>query len=184
MADNRTSWEGKRYVDATLLTDETLLYFARPHWIIFAPAAFAFFVSLFFLHYGPHFLNFSTVIAGHTLYGLSSAFAAIIGSFWSLTSYIQSRTSEYAITDKRLIMKTGWLRRDAVEVFLIKLEAVNVVQSIMGRVFNYGTIIIVGTGGTKDCYYSIPNPLVFRREVQQHAERAVDHVGRSGELGE
>jgi len=80
---------------------------------------------------------------------------------------IQSKTSEFAITNKRVIIKTGFISRRILEMNLNKVETINVEQSIWGRLFGFGTIVIVGTGGTKEVFNDIKSPLLFRRKFQE-----------------
>ena len=76
-------------------------------------------------------------------------------------------TSEFAITNKRVIMKVGLIRRKALEMNLSKIESVNVDQTIMGRILGYGTITIIGTGGTRESFHRISKPMEFRRVFQE-----------------
>jgi len=76
-------------------------------------------------------------------------------------------TSEFAITNKRVIMKVGLIRRKALEMNLSKVESVNVDQSIPGRILGYGAITIIGTGGTRESFRGISKPLEFRRVFQE-----------------
>lgn len=76
-------------------------------------------------------------------------------------------TSEFAITNKRVIIKVGLISRRTLEMNLNKIESVNVNQGILGRMLGYGTIVIVGTGGTKEPFASISDPLTFRKNFQQ-----------------
>jgi uncharacterized membrane protein YdbT with pleckstrin-like domain len=76
-------------------------------------------------------------------------------------------TSEFAITNKRVIMKVGLIRRKALEMNLSKIESVNVDQTIMGRIFGYGTVTIIGTGGTRESFHRISKPMEFRRVFQE-----------------
>ena len=76
-------------------------------------------------------------------------------------------TSEFAITNKRVIIKVGVISRRTLEMNLNKIESVNVNQGILGRILGYGTIVIVGTGGTKERFTAISNPLEFRRKFQE-----------------
>ncbi len=76
-------------------------------------------------------------------------------------------TSEFAITNKRVIIKVGLISRRTLEMNLSKIESVNVNQGILGRMLGYGTIIIVGTGGTKEPFSCISNPLEFRKKFQE-----------------
>lgn len=92
-----------------------------------------------------------------------------LGSLLSLflSPLIDQWTSEFAITNKRLIIKTGLIARRTLEMNLSKIESVNVDQSIMGRILGYGTLRIIGTGGTKEVFRNIKNPLVFRKRFQE-----------------
>ncbi len=84
-----------------------------------------------------------------------------------ITLIIKRRTTEFAITNKRVIIKRGWLSRRTLEMNLQKLEAINVDQGIFARMLGYGTIRIVGTGGTIETFPSIQNPLEFRKKFQE-----------------
>ena len=78
-------------------------------------------------------------------------------------------TSEFAITNKRIIIKVGFISRRTLEMNLQKVESIVVDQSILGRVLGYGTIMVIGTGGTKEPFHNIVSPLEFRKQYQQVA---------------
>jgi len=80
---------------------------------------------------------------------------------------IDKYTDEFAITNKRVIIKTGLISRRTFEMNLSKIESVNVDQGILGRILGYGTIRIVGTGGTKEIFPNILRPLAFRKKFQE-----------------
>ena len=80
---------------------------------------------------------------------------------------IDRSTSEFAITNKRIIIKVGLISRQTLEMNLAKVESVHVNQSIPGRIFNYGTITVIGTGGTRESFNRISKPLDFRKAFQQ-----------------
>lgn len=80
---------------------------------------------------------------------------------------IEKYTDEFAITNKRVIIKTGLISRRTFELNLTKIESVNVDQSILGRILGYGSLQIVGTGGTKEIFPNINKPLVFRKKFQE-----------------
>jgi uncharacterized membrane protein YdbT with pleckstrin-like domain len=80
---------------------------------------------------------------------------------------IDKYTDEFAITNKRIIVKTGLISRRTLEMNLSKIESVNVDQGILGRILGYGTIRIIGTGGTKEAFPKILNPLEFRKKFQE-----------------
>jgi len=76
-------------------------------------------------------------------------------------------TDEFVITNKRVIIKTGIFNTKSFEMNHSKIESVNVDQSIFGRLFGYGSIQIVGSGGTKETFSDIKNPLMFRKKFQE-----------------
>ncbi len=80
---------------------------------------------------------------------------------------IDKATDEFALTNKRVIIKTGFISRKTFEMNHSKIESVNVDQGILGRILGYGTIRIVGSGGTKEVFPKIKNPLEFRKKFQE-----------------
>lgn len=89
-----------------------------------------------------------------------------IFSLW-ISPITRQTTSEFVITNKRIIIKTGFISRKTLEMNLNKIESVNVDQGILGRIFDYGTITIIGVGGTKESFPDISMPLLFRRKFQE-----------------
>jgi uncharacterized membrane protein YdbT with pleckstrin-like domain len=75
-------------------------------------------------------------------------------------------TSEFGVTSKRVIVKVGLVQRQTLELLLRQVEAISVDQSIMGRVFNYGSVTLSGTGGVRGVFHNIAAPLDFRRKIQ------------------
>ena len=84
-----------------------------------------------------------------------------------LAPIIDRYTDEFAVTNKRVIIKTGLISRQIFEMNHSKIESVNVDQSILGRILGYGTITVVGSGGTRGVFSNIRNPLAFRRKFQE-----------------
>lgn len=78
--------------------------------------------------------------------------------------------SIYAITNKRVIIKTGVISRRTVELVLAKCEGIQVVQSVTGRIFGYGSIVVT-TGGATNCYYYVVNPFRFKRAINEQIAR-------------
>lgn len=87
-----------------------------------------------------------------------------------LAPLIENWTSEFAVTNKRVIIKVGLISRRTVEINLAKIESIGVDQSIIGRIFGYGTITVIGTGGTKEPFSGIADPLGFRKAVNEATE--------------
>ena len=84
-----------------------------------------------------------------------------------ISPIIRQMTSEFVITNKRIIMKTGLISRKTFEMNLQKIESVNVDQSFWGRLLGFGTVSIVGTGGSRESFSDISKPLLFRRKFQE-----------------
>jgi len=79
-------------------------------------------------------------------------------------------SSEFGVTNKRIVMKTGFIRRKTLELLLKNTESINVEQGYFGRMLNFGTVRITGTGGTLHPYNKIPSPLTFRWKVQEQID--------------
>ncbi len=89
-----------------------------------------------------------------------------IFTLW-IAPFIAWFTSEFAITNKRVIIKVGLISRRTLEMNLAKIESVNVNQGALGRILNYGSITVIGTGGTRETFPGISQPLEFRKAFQQ-----------------
>ncbi len=156
-----------RYVNSTLMSDEKLIFYTRPHRIIFMPAIIWLVISTLPIIFG-RMLHLDVIgFFGIKFNILLSLMALVITVVHIFSCYIRYITSEYAVTDKRILMKVGFIRRISLEIFLDKIESIHVQQNILGRILNYGAIIISGTGGSKDPFSYIPNPLEFRKQVQE-----------------
>ncbi|EKD92296.1 MAG: hypothetical protein ACD_29C00077G0002 [uncultured bacterium] len=155
-----------KYIQSNLLTNEKIIYGVRPHWIIFGSTVFFAILSLFFWIKKPILLT-TYIIGGWNLDTLASGILLIVAIYCGIGAFIQYMNSEYGITNKRVLIKVGWISRDSLEIMLEKVEGVLVDQTILGRILSYGTITIIGTGGTKDSFPYIPAPLEFRRTVQE-----------------
>jgi uncharacterized membrane protein YdbT with pleckstrin-like domain len=75
------------------------------------------------------------------------------------------KTTEFALTNKRIIAKKGIFRRHSMEILLSKIETVRVAQGIDGRIFDFGTVTVVGSGGTNEFFKSISNPMELRKMI-------------------
>ncbi len=96
-----------------------------------------------------------------------------------LLPVIERATSEFAVTSRRVIIKVGLISRRTVELKLEKIESIGVEQSILGRIFGYGTIVVNGTGGTHEPFRGIARPLEFRKAVNEASEAHVQEAAAS-----
>lgn len=149
------------YVDSNLLPGEAVAHRSNLSKILFvwpgAVATVAILISLWILIHPAYHASFAGI-------------GIIVGLVFLLSPYVQYTTSEFAVTNKRVIVKIGLIRRQTLETLLPKIEAVSVDQSILGRLLNYGTITIIGTGGTRESFTNITDPLAFRRAVQEQTD--------------
>jgi len=86
-----------------------------------------------------------------------------------LAPVIDYATSEFGVTNKRVIIKVGFLRRKTLELLLRHVEAISVDQTVMGRFLNYGSVTLTGTGGVREVFHNISAPLEFRKRIQGEA---------------
>src|ERR1700704_6376794 len=119
------------YIDHNLISDEEVTYKAHLHWVLFVK---------------PGLLSVALAgLAAFVIYlGYSWAGAGILAitAIPLLTTAISRSSAEFAVTNKRVILKTGFIQKKTAEMFLNKIESVGVDQSVMGRIFGYGTIVI------------------------------------------
>ena len=146
------------YVNKILSDGESVLWNAKLHWIDYAPA-FTWLAIVVVL--GTAIEDTSTSF----LIGLIGA-SIVIAAF--LLTWIKHWTTELAITDRRVVAKTGLIARNTNEINRAKIEGVDVQHSVLGRLLNYGTISVRGTGGAIAPIPRIKNPIEFRKAV--HAE--------------
>jgi uncharacterized membrane protein YdbT with pleckstrin-like domain len=140
------------YVDSNLLPNEHVTYRARLHRIIYLLPVCVLIVAL--------------VVALASGSWIAGGILGLIGLLLLVPPWIRSISSEFAVTNKRVLVKVGLIRRHSLELLLQKVEGIGVDQGILGRILGYGTITVTGTGGTREAFRMIADPLEFRRQVQ------------------
>ena len=91
--------------------------------------------------------------------------------FWTM-AYVRYKTTELAITTKRVIVKFGFIRRRTVEININKVESIQVDQAILGRLFDFGTVVIAGAGDPQAPIAGISAPMEFRRAFIEAQDQA------------
>jgi uncharacterized membrane protein YdbT with pleckstrin-like domain len=86
---------------------------------------------------------------------------------WFVWPMLRLLTSEFAVTSQRVIIKVGLIARRTIELNLSKIESISVDQALFGRLLGYGNITVIGSGGTRETFKLVADPLAFRRAVQQ-----------------
>jgi uncharacterized membrane protein YdbT with pleckstrin-like domain len=84
-------------------------------------------------------------------------------------------TTEFCVTHRRVIAKTGFIRRHTLEMLLPKIESVSVNQNVLGRILNFGTVTVTGTGGTQESFKSIIEPIEVRKKINRIIERYMQY---------
>jgi uncharacterized membrane protein YdbT with pleckstrin-like domain len=82
-------------------------------------------------------------------------------------SYLNYRASSYIITNKRVIVSSGWLMKNMRDIMLHRIEGVQVVQTIPGRILNYGSVVLYGMGTCVDSLPLLADPFRFRAAIQE-----------------
>ncbi|MBA3273380.1 MAG: PH domain-containing protein [Chthoniobacterales bacterium] len=159
------------YARSTIAPDEKAYFRTSLHWVIFV--RFAILALLVFLFIGMPFAIGVQALTGSQL----GWFALPLPAFIMLPPTLAFASSELVITDKRLLIKTGIVSRQSLELFISRIESVGVDQGVVGRMFDYGTVKIRGMGGSEQAFEAIADPLQFRSAVQR-LQSGTAHPGR------
>lgn len=148
------------YVARVLQPDETVIHVTRIHAIVFLPAILWIIAALALL-IAAVMVTGDLRLAGEALAALCAIFAVVAG----VPALIRRLSTELAVTDRRVIYKSGVLARHTLEMNRSKVESVDVDQSVLGRLLGFGTIIVRGTGGSLEPIRLIGDPLTFRSHI-------------------
>src|SRR5512136_494775 len=150
-----------RYIDQILQPGEKVLYSTNAHWMFYLPAIAAWIAALVLL-----LSSRATVTEGIILLCLSaSAVVAVVALYWTVRAWFHRWTTETDVTNLRVVHKSGFIKRRTFEMSLDKVESVDVNQSILGRILNYGDVTVLGVGEGKETISTIASPLVFRNYI-------------------
>lgn len=133
------------YIEGALIKDEKVIYTGRVSLWSLAPL-----IALGLLTIG--------------FYGLGLI-------FW-IMAFIRYKTTELAFTNKRVIAKSGFISRQTIELNISKVESIQVDQGVLGRIFNYGTLVLAGAGNPKAPIPGISDPMSFRRAFMESQDGA------------
>lgn len=162
------------YVESNLVAGETLIYQTRLHWT----------VMLRHMILGCLVLGLSGVLLLYyamshtgmdrkTLRAMEAGGVALLvcGVVTILMGVMRRNATEMAVTNRRVVIKTGLVSRKTIEMLLAKVESIEVSETAVGRMLGYGTIVVIGTGGTPEPFHKVAHPLEFRSQVQQQIEK-------------
>ena len=144
------------YIDGNLLDGEHVVFRTRLHWkLLVGPGVF-----LLAMLVPPGWLYLQRTWTDWVL------IAPALGLIVLLAAIVKRTSSDFAVTNKRVMVKTGVFNTRSVELLLSKIEAIAVNQTLAGRMLGYGNIVVTGSGGTTETFCDIQAPLEFRRAVQ------------------
>jgi len=175
------------FIDSHLMDGETVVYRSRLHAVVFLGPVLWLLVSLAIAMFGNQW--FDAYVLGKLPrevarelpreavrwlregwhgFNVVGLFLLVVSALPGLLSTaVNVMSSEFGVSNKRVLMKTGFLSRHSLETLLPKVESIGVYQGVLGRVLGYGTIVIGGTGGSKEAFHGIRDPMEFRRRVQE-----------------
>ena len=140
------------YIQNNLQTGEEIKYKADIHWYIFVYPAILLSLGAFFSSAQTGFIYYIGLLL------------LLLGLLQLIKRVLLKIGAEYVVTNKKVILKSGILSRDALELILSKCEGLRINQSIMGRILGFGSIVVT-TGGATNIFKFIANPMRFRNEI-------------------
>jgi|SRR5579859_6204056 len=159
------------YIEQNLVPGETVLYKTRLHWIVLVRPLF---VGLLLGVMGLAFVvggykAGAKDFGGMIFLGLllfAGAAVSVVGGL------LRKNSTEVAVSNRRVLIKTGFISRKTIEVTLSKVESIGVNQSALGGMLGYGTVIVRGTGGTLESFSRIAHPAELCRQIQSQLASA------------
>ena len=162
------------YVESNLVPGEQVIYETRLHWIVMLPHLVVGIVLLdlpgvlllaySFSENGIEHITLRILQAGAAALLIAGAVTVVVGA-------LRRNATEMAVTTRRVVIKTGLASRKTIEMLLNKVESIEVSETAIGRMLGYGTVVMIGTGGTSEPFHRVAHPLDFRSQVQQQIEK-------------
>jgi uncharacterized membrane protein YdbT with pleckstrin-like domain len=158
------------YAEKHLIAGETVQYETRLHWIVMlghgliAAVLALIGLSLLLTPWGP--VNGGEAASAGALRWAGAACLVVAAILFGV-GLVRRSATEMAVTNKRVIVKSGLANRRTIELLLQRIESIAVEEPAMGRLLGYGTVILRGTGGTPEVFPQIARPLEFREQVQR-----------------
>ena len=147
------------YLKQVLQPEEQVRYITNVHWIVYVPGAL-----MLVLGVAAYFGSYLSAQLA-TLWQVLAAMLLVLGVLMLLTAWFRRWTTEIAVTNKRIIYKRGFIQRRTAEMNMDKVASVDVKQSILGRIFDYGTVTVQAAGMTLEDLPMIEGPLQFRNHI-------------------
>jgi uncharacterized membrane protein YdbT with pleckstrin-like domain len=162
------------YIESNLVPGEVLIYRTRLHWIVMLGHILVGCLLLalpgaLLVYYAATQKTMDLTVV-HVMQWVGAALL-ICGLVAILMGMVRRSATEMAVTNRRVIVKTGIASRRTIEMLLNKVETIEVQETAFGRIAGYGTVVLVGTGGSTEPFRKVAHPLQFRSQVQQQIEQ-------------
>jgi uncharacterized membrane protein YdbT with pleckstrin-like domain len=164
------------YAERNLVPGERLIYRTRHHWLVLlGPMLLSLLVGVPGLALlwewaarkeDKSFIPVNQEI-GPTAFGIAGIILVAIAIATLVYGLSKRNATEMAVTDRRVLIKTGMFSRHTLDLMLSRVESIGVTETGFGRILGYGDVIVRGTGGTPDPFVMIAHPQEFRRAVQE-----------------
>jgi uncharacterized membrane protein YdbT with pleckstrin-like domain len=146
------------YIKKHLMSGETIVYQTKLNWSEYLKGITIIIIGII-------------IIKSSNTAGTFGGFLVLVGLFLLGKSFLKMKSSEFAVTDKRVLIKVGILRTQSLETMLNKVEGIHVEQGLVDKMFGCGNIDVKGTGGTKNSFAGIDNPFEFRNAVNEQISK-------------
>ena len=162
------------YIESNLVPGETVVYQTRLHWIVMlghivVGCLLLILPGALLLYYA---LGQTTLESGTShMMKVGGLVLVIAGLLVIVIGMVRRNATEMAVTNRRVVVKTGLASRKTIEMLLNKVESIEVSETTIGRMLGYGAIVVIGTGGTTEPFHNVAHPLQFRSQVQQQIEK-------------
>jgi len=159
------------YAEKHLIAGEIVQYETRLHWIVMwghaLIAAVLALIAITFLIGARSSWQGAEVAPPRSLMYWVAFICLTLGAMFFCVGLVRRNATEMAVTNKRVIVKSGLANRRTIELLLPRIESIAVEEPALGRLLGYGTVIVRGTGGTPEVFPQIARPLEFRQQVQR-----------------
>jgi len=144
------------FIEGSLLPNETIISITKKHWGIIIKSLFFVFIGIVLL-----------ICTSNTIFFIIISFLVLLyGIFSAIKAWLTKITTEYALTNIRIICKLGILKTVSRGINLDMIESIGIIQSFLGRILNYGTLVIRAKGSTVNRYNYIENPLEYKKNIE------------------
>ncbi|MGA8109413.1 MAG: PH domain-containing protein [Acidobacteriaceae bacterium] len=162
------------YIDKTLVPGERVVYTTRLHWIVMLGHIIIGLIAIvggaFLFYYASYHRDTLQKPTMHVVIG-GGIVLVVAGLIIFFVGSVRRNTTEMAVTTRRVVIKKGLTSRTTIEMLLNKVETIEVSEPTFGRMLGYGSITMIGTGGTSEPFHKMSHPLQFRSAVQQEIEK-------------